>query len=233
MNVLRFCALAMLASLQSGPAILSNSNIQDEYESVPADLRDRTWLGVYITGAPAGGGQRASRLEPVRVSFVARTEAGRAGYRIVASPPNPDVLLSGIPGLSAGMAVTADGYGDLGIGKREAEFRLSGRVYTIRLQSARPDECDARVTMTSGQRTQTLFDASRPGTTNDPALILACDEPHFDIHWAGDLDRDGRLDLLVTFSPKYSYYPNQLLLSSMAGAGDLVAEAGRYEQFAQ
>lgn len=40
-----------------------------------------------------------------------------------------------------------------------------------------------------------------------------CDGPHFWLEWAGDLDGDGRLDLLVTFSDKYSAHPRQLLLS--------------------
>src|SRR5262245_65556102 len=73
----------------------------------------------------------------------------------------------------------------------------------------------------NGGRRQKLFDAAGPGTTNDPALVVSCDEPHFTVHWAGDLDRDGRLDMLVTFSHKYSYHPRQLLLSSGARSGEL------------
>ena len=61
--------------------------------------------------------------------------------------------------------------------------------------------------------------------------MVSCDEPHFTIHWAGDLDRDGRLDMLATFSSKYSYHPRQLFLSSAARSGELVAEVARYELF--
>jgi hypothetical protein len=89
------------------------------------------------------------------------------------------------------------------------------------------------ITLTQGGRSQKLFDATEPGATRDPASVVSCDEPHFEIHWAGDLDRDGLLDMLVTFSHKYSYHPRQLLLSSAARSGQLVAEVGRYERFAQ
>ncbi len=46
------------------------------------------------------------------------------------------------------------------------------------------------------------------------------------------MDQDGRLDI-VTFSPKYTYFPNQLLLPSAARKNDLVSEVARYERFAE
>jgi hypothetical protein len=55
------------------------------------------------------------------------------------------------------------------------------------------------------------------------------DEPHFDVPWAGDLDGDGKLDLVVNLSRKYSLHPYRLLLSSMAAVGELVGEAAAFE----
>lgn len=98
--------------------------------------------------------------------------------------------------------------------------------------SKEPNYCDAVITLTQGGRRQKLFDAAGPGTTNDPALVVSCDEPHFTVHWAGDLERDGRLDMLVTFSKKYSYYPRQLFLSSGARSDELVTEVARYDRVA-
>ena len=154
-------------------------------------------------------------------------------YRLVTTPPGAELLLSGVPGLSAGAAITAGQDIDLGGEKREAELWLGRRQYRIRLDSKDPNYCDAVVTLTHDGRRQKLFDATGPGTTNDPALVRSCDEPHFTVHWAGDLDRDGRLDMLVTFSKKYSYHPRQLFLSSGARSGELVAEVARYERFAE
>jgi hypothetical protein len=55
------------------------------------------------------------------------------------------------------------------------------------------------------------------------------DDPHFYVEWAGDLDRDGRLDLVVNFSRKYSIHPHRLLLSTKAKKGQLVGEAAVFE----
>ena len=103
----------------------------------------------------------------------------------------------------------------------------------IRLDSKEPNYCDAVIILTQAGRRQKLFDAAGPGTTNDPALVVSCDEPHFTVHWAGDLDRDGRLDMVVMFSHKYSYHPRQLFLSSGARSDELIAEVARYDQFAE
>ena len=232
--LLRISAVALAALSQARPVILSSDDIVETYADSPADLRARpTWLGLFITDSGSGEKGHASRLEATQVSFVAQTTSSGVVYRIVTIPPGAALLISGVPRLSAGPAVTLGRSITLWADERETEFSLDNRVYRIRLEFKEPDYCDAVITLTSGGRTQKLFDAKEPGATRDPALVVACDDPHFNIHWAGDLDRDGRLDLLVTFSHKYSYFPNQLLLSSAARSGDLVAEVGRYERFSQ
>ena len=227
--------MALAALLQAGPAILSSDDIGDNYsDAPPADLRARpTWLGLFITDTGSGERGRASRLETTQVSFVPRTTSSGIVYRIVTTPPDAVLLISGVPSVSAGPAVTLGRSIDLWADERETEFSLGNGVYRIRLEFKEPHYCDAVITLTSGGQAQKLFDATEPGATRNPALVVACDDPHFTIHWAGDLDRDGRLDMLATFSHKYSYFPNQLLLSSAARSDDLVAEVGRYERFSQ
>lgn len=44
--------------------------------------------------------------------------------------------------------------------------------------------------------------------------------------WAGDLDRDGKLDLLLDISNRYYVSEIALFLSSLAGPGELVGNAG-------
>ena len=233
--VMMVAVVVLIGLLQAGPAILSSGDIGDNYyDGPPAMLGEQsTWLGLFIKEAGSNQKTRESRLEVTRVSFVSREESGTTVYRIVTIPPSPALLLSGVPRLSAGAATTLGQFIDLGAEKREAEFRLGSRLYRIRLHSQKPDYCDAVIILTQGERTQKLFDAAEPGATNDPALVVSCDEPHFTVHWAGDLDRDGRLDMLVTFSHKYSYHPRQLFLSSGARSGELVAEVARYERFAE
>lgn len=91
---------------------------------------------------------------------------------------------------------------------------LGRRRYTVRLERAREDLSDARVMLSDGTVTQMLY--STDGFV---------DEPHFQIEWAGDIDRDGRLDLVVNLSRKYSMHPHRLLLSTKAKASELVGEA--------
>jgi hypothetical protein len=229
--------VVLVGLLQAGPVILSRGDIGDNsYDAPPAVILERTtWLGLFIEEGKPDQQTRESHLAVTRVSFVLRKEPGPTVYRLVTTPPGAELLLSGVPRLSAGAAITVSQDIDLGGNKREAEFRVGRRRYRIRLDSSEPNYCDAVITLSlaQGSRTQRLFDAAGPGTTNDPALVVSCDEPHFTVHWAGDLDRDGQLDMLVTFSHKYSYHPRQLFLSSGARSGELVAEVARYELFAQ
>lgn len=96
---------------------------------------------------------------------------------------------------------------------------LGSRRYHLRLQSAHEDLADAQVVLTDGRSTQVLYSAADGFT----------DEPHYIVEWAGDLDRDGRLDLVVNLSRKYSGHPHRLLLSSAAAPGQLVGDAALFE----
>ena len=55
------------------------------------------------------------------------------------------------------------------------------------------------------------------------------DEPHYEVVWAGDLDRDGQLDLIVNLHRKYSWHPYRLLLSSLRSNGQLVGDAALFQ----
>ena len=94
------------------------------------------------------------------------------------------------------------------------DISLGARHYTVRLESTDPSFVDGTVVLAEGRRTQILY------TTGGSA-----DEPHFTVVWAGDVDRDGKLDLIVNLSRKYSWHPYQLLLSTKARGQDLVGEA--------
>jgi hypothetical protein len=225
--------VVFIGLFQAGPVILSDGDIGDNYDAPPAAILERTtWLGLFIDEGKPGQNTRESHLAVTRVEFVRRPEPGPAVYRLVTTPPGATLLLSGVPRLSAGAVITVSQGFDLGGNKRVAELRVGRRQYRIGLDSKEPNYCDAVITLTQEGRRQRLFDAAVGRTTNDPALVVSCDEPHFTVHWAGDLDRDGQLDMLVTFSHKYSYHPRQLFLSSVARSGELVKEVARYERFA-
>ncbi len=95
---------------------------------------------------------------------------------------------------------------------------LGDRRYQVALRGSREDLTDAQVVLTHGDRAQVLY--STDGFVDDPL---------FEVKWAGDLDGDVRLDLVVLLTRKYSVHPYRLLLSSRAAPDELVGEAARFE----
>jgi len=213
----RLLSLPLLAMAAFGaePIVLSSPDIGDNYEEPPL-LDAGDWLGLYI-------GDGESRLEPAQVRIASERDGEFTIYRITTEPSEAEMLLSGVPGVEPGPAFTAARALDLSPRRSQHTLDVRNRRYTVRLETSRPDQCDAVIVVEGEGRRQILFDAAAPAE-------FSCDEPHFEIIWAGDMDRDGRLDLLVTFSRKYSYYPRRLLLSSAAPEADIVGEAAGLER---
>ncbi len=166
------------------------------------------WFGLYRE-------EKGSRLAEVGVQFSDDSELEQV--RVESRPSGADFLFRNLPGLKAGRLVeaTIEG-GPLGQ-TRMLRLSLADREYLLRLEGNDETFADAVIILSSGDREQVLFRADG-----------WADEAHFSVLWAGDLDRDGGLDLLVTFSPKYSMYPRDLLLSSGADPGDFVRLAATY-----
>lgn len=123
-----------------------------------------------------------------------------------------------IPGVGAG-PISSAGIANWSVqSEGPLHVTLGPRRYEVSMQSVRDDLTDAQIVLAEGGRRQVLYSADG-----------FVDEPHFEVEWAGDLDRDGRLDLTVNLHRKYSWHPYRLLLSSMAAAGQLVGDAALFE----
>lgn len=224
--------LGLLPLASDGQAILMSSDLDQEmgfFDLEPTrTMAARNWIGLYER-QPDGW-----RLEAAEVEVTLHRRDDRLDFEIRSQPRDAHILFAGFSQLSPGPVESVGWNVALDSWSRPsgagASFVVGGEEYVVQLDSEDDQRCDAVVVLTKGETSQTLFDL--PGRTN--AVIdeqFGCDEPHFHIHWAGDLDRDGRLDLLVTFSEKYSYHPRQLLLSSAAPPSALVGLAGTFDPF--
>jgi hypothetical protein len=202
------------------PIILIGPDIADGfYDEVPSHLTGRTdWIALYETDA-------GWQLEETGVEFRQVGDPDDPEFEIVTSRPNPVLLLAGIDDLTAGEVTALSRWRRSVTGELPmALFEFGARDYAVALSASDPSLCDAHITLVLGDRSQSLHTPA-----DNP---FACDEPHFDVEWAGDLDGDGALDLVVTFSSKYSHHPRKLFLSSTALGTDLVGEAIVYEKVA-
>jgi hypothetical protein len=136
----------------------------------------------------------------------------------VQSIPNVTFAVRCVSGLRAGKIQSAgvvnhnlqySGPLDVSLGKLR---------YQVRVEAKDPAAADAKVILAHAGRTQVLYSADG-----------FADEPHFEVIWAGDLDRDGKLDLVVNLHRKYSWHPYRLLLSTRATGSELVGEAAIFE----
>lgn len=112
-------------------------------------------------------------------------------------------------------------------------LRLGAREYRIgtRCQAdpKTPNAYACSIDLIHGARRQTLAEMSgqRDLRIPDGAILLGNEaSPH--VVFAGDLDRDGRLDLIFDTSSHYNVSHPALFLSGAAGEGELVRAVAEY-----
>ncbi len=172
------------------------------------------WLGLNIS-------DQGSQILPYRLTVDKLAESPIT----VDLPLDPLFLLKGASMLSAGPVITIFGGGDETswrplLAKPPMELRLAGVVYSLEVTgSGDNSECsgeglphNARLVLKSGEKEQTIY-----------SLGWYCGEDSsWFLIWAGDLDRDGHLDLYVSVGSE-----KRLLLSSPAGKGHFIKDVAQ------
>jgi len=189
------------------------------------------WLGLYVEG-------ESSVLLPYRLTvdtvfddIVDHGTGQKTGKEVTIDLPlEPLFLLNGATMLSAGSIGTVFGDGERTTASSltpssPIELKLAGDSYQLEVIGAENGtNCSdqqlarhARLVLKLGEKTQTLYSLEDCG--NDPGWALL---------WAGDLDRDGKLDLYVNVSQHYNVSERRLFLSSRASAGQMVKEIAQF-----
>jgi hypothetical protein len=214
--------LPLGAPAQESGIVLLGSDMADGFygEEAPFGVSDAEWLGLVRT-------EDGYALSPANLEWHAlENPEGADGptFELSADLASPVALFSAVEALRVGTVIAAEPtLMTLSASSPGLAVSLGPKTYQVAVESDYPADCRATIKLSDGAAAQEL---SIEGT-------LGCGDPHFTIHWAGDLDGDGGLDLLATFSMKYSYHPRQLYLSSLAGSGQLVALAGWTDRSAE
>ena len=181
------------------------------YQVIP-EGSDGTWLGIFKT---AGG----SELKSTRVHIEASDEPD-ARKAVVDSRDTPLFLVRGLRNAQPGPLSTAQilGSEDPGPGQR-VTLAFRGTQSALFLRTKPGEEEVYALVLESGTRRQVLYES------------YGWSEGRIQLIWAGDLDRDGRLDLLVDYAEHDAGSAPTLFLSSQAKPGELVGEAADFPQY--
>ncbi|HUS09668.1 MAG TPA: hypothetical protein VMZ30_04305 [Pyrinomonadaceae bacterium] len=197
-------------------------------EEVTAQSGEK-WLGLHITD------DDHSILLPYRLTIEAVNdltvdEDGQAtGKKVsVDLPLEPLFLIKGLKNVSAGPVTTVfDEGGSASILDQASTItlKLAESSYILKVAGSEdtakcPYESlprNARLVLVNGEFKQVLYSLQDCGS-----------DPSWSLVWAGDLDRDGKLDLYVNVTQHYNSSERKLFLSSQASEGQLVKEAAEF-----
>ncbi|MCC7531413.1 MAG: hypothetical protein IT342_23120 [Candidatus Melainabacteria bacterium] len=183
----------------------------------------KTWLGLF----PAKGGQFELREAKVSVSLVNDPIADnspkeKTGRKVtVAGTAEPLVVIAGVSALKPGKVVTSTvnmkerfDVGEklkLNVGTRESTFTVTG------VKKNAEWRIGYKVVLESGGIKQTIYEREQVADSSFPSLL-----------WAGDLDGDQKIDLIMDTTDNYNVRNLTLFLSSKAKPGKLVEQVATH-----
>ncbi len=212
--------LCLLIAPQAGAAeIIELTQYHNEELKVPSG---QMWLGLF----PAKAGQYELRATKVAITLVNdpigdQSPKEKTGKKVsIAGKQEPFVLMRGITGLKEGKVVTSSTnkkeHLDINemlkfkVGTSETTLRVTGSPTKLDGEDFRADYA---IVLDGGGIKQTLFQSKQVSPQYAPSLL-----------WAGDLDGDGKIDLIMDTSTDYNARILTLFLSTKAKAGNLVEE---------
>jgi hypothetical protein len=216
------CALAGAVSAAPQLALPGESFHGDE---VPA-RNGESWLALVVADGKAR--LQSTKLEVTAVNDpVLDGPDDKTGRSVVAPGLDPRVFLRGIAALKPGEVAVAIADTTSLDPAKPLELRMGEK--TLRLVSTCVDAgaeqgVECKVALGDGSTSQPMF--TTYGTRLDDGTLAFGDaEPK--VLFAGDLDGDGRVDLLIDTTDHYNLSRPTLFLSSAAKQGQHVAEVAQ------
>jgi hypothetical protein len=183
-----------------------------------------TWMGLFPTKA----GQFELRPTRVNVTMV-HDEINdepvnqKTGKKVTTSDKvEPLVLVKDVPALKAGKVITSTTYQkerpDVGA---KLKLNVGGKESTLTVGGVKKDKeyrSQYKVVLETGGVKQTVYERKEVADSSFPSLL-----------WAGDLDGDGKLDLIMDTTDNYNVRNVTLFLSTKAKPGKLVEKVVSHE----
>jgi hypothetical protein len=187
------------------------------------------WLGLYVTKRGAFLAESTLTVRRVVDPVIDEDERKPTGKSVsVDRREKPVFLVKNAVMLKQGQATTIYHGGreepSSLTSKSLVTLKLGGQTYQLKVVSPKrllPEAegllpADAKLTLTSGSSTQTLY-----------SLNNSSEDASWRLLWAGDLDGDGKLDLYLSVDG-YNFEERWLFLSSQAGPGQLVKGVAKF-----
>ncbi len=184
------------------------------------------WLGLHVSDHGSLLLPYRLRVEAVHDGIVDDDKEQKTGKAVsVDLPVQPSFLVKGAIVLREGPVITVL-EGEKTLEKvSPLNLNLTERSYVLKIVGDEDmEKCseqllprNAKLVLASGDSAQVLYSLKECG--NDAGWTLL---------WAGDLDRDGKLDLYVSVNQHYNVSERKLFLSSSAEEGQLVREVAEF-----
>jgi hypothetical protein len=184
------------------------------------------WWGLYVTDSGSELLESSIKIKLVSDPIV-DDELSATGKEVsVDQPIKPLFLVKNMLGLKPGPVTTIFHIAPLEFYSLTehpvTSLKLGVQTYQLKLVG-RPPELDSilprdpKLLLTDGVTTQVLY-----------GLEGEMGDADWSLHWAGDLDGDGKLDLYAALNPHYNVSARKLFLSSQAKPGQLVREVAEF-----
>jgi hypothetical protein len=194
------------------------------------------WLALRVR--PAGAELLAARVAVERIHDVLLDGEGEATGEAVSAIGLEDLtmLLRG-PGLRPGTVAQAavanlsseHGFPTHRLSLGPREYRIATRcIAGLADAAAEHPACTCTIDLIDGERRQSLLSTGAYRESSDARLQLG-DDASPRLIFAGDLDRDGRLDLIFDTTDHYNLSRPTLFLSGAAGKGELVRAVAAHD----